>query len=96
MSEIEFCEMLKKVRKKSKKTVQETSNYLKSLGYKAEKQTIYGWERGVSQPNPDVFLEMCVFYDVEDVLAAFGYKKSSLLKSEDLESFAELKKYIDS
>lgn len=70
-----FGQKLREVRIESGKTVPETSVFLISRGRKASEKTIYGWERGHSQPTPDTLLDMCEFYGVNDILAAFGYKK---------------------
>lgn len=68
-----FGKLLRQMREDAKKTVPEVSEHLTELGFKAAPQTIYGWERGLSQPNPDLFLTMCKFYNVTDVLSYFGY-----------------------
>lgn len=72
MDNADFGKVLRKIREDSGKTVQEVSEYLTSLGYKAKNVTIYGWERGVSQPSPDPFLAMCRFYGVRDVISRFS------------------------
>lgn len=70
-----FGKKLREIRIGSGKTIPEVSSFLISKGRKASEKTIYGWERGHSQPAPDVLLDMCEFYGVKDVLEAFGYKK---------------------
>lgn len=67
-------ETLKKYRLSSGISVKEISDLLISKGFKASEKTIYSWESGNSQPSPDALLIMCKAYDIEDVLAAFGYK----------------------
>ena len=49
------------------------SELLTSNGFKASEKTIYSWENGNSQPNPDALLVMCQAYGVKDVLGTFGY-----------------------
>lgn len=78
MSHTNFSKNLKSIRLNAGKTVQEVSAHLTSLGFKAAVQTVYGWERGVSQPTPDVFLEMCSFYEVTNIFYSFGYSSVSL------------------
>jgi len=63
---------LRELRIQAGKTVPEVSEYLKSVGCKAATQTIYGWERGHSQPTIDTFMEMCIFYGVTDIFSHFG------------------------
>ncbi len=76
MDDINFGKKLREIRINAGKSVPEISEHLTSLGYKAASQTIYGWERGHSQPTADTVMAMCEFYGVEDVLYAFGYKNS--------------------
>ena len=76
MDDKAFGAKLKSLRLSAGKTVPESSAYLISLGYRASEKTIYGWERGHSQPTPDTFLDLCKFYEVKDILGAFGYRKS--------------------
>lgn len=72
MTDQAFSQKLREIRLKSGKSVPEVSEYLTSQGIKAAQQTVYGWERGQSQPKPNTLLKMCEFYGVEDVLGAFG------------------------
>ena len=66
-------ETLRKCRVASGKSVREMSELLTSNGFKASEKTIYSWENGNSQPNPDALLVMCQAYGVKDVLGTFGY-----------------------
>lgn len=65
--------ILKEKRLESGLSVKEISSRLTSKGYKASEKTIYSWESGNSQPNPDALLEMCDAYGIEDILKTFGY-----------------------
>lgn len=71
MDDVAYGKKLREMRTNAGKTVQEVSEYLKSVGHKAATQTIYGWERGHSQPTIDTFLEMCIYYGITDVLSCF-------------------------
>lgn len=93
MEEQSFESSLKAMRIAAGKTVAEVSAYLVSLGYKASEKTIYSWEAGRSQPTPDPFLDMCIFYGVTDVLGSFGYKKAT--GTEDPAPVAEVFKLYD-
>lgn len=77
MDDTTFGKKLRELRTNAGKTVPEVSEYLRSIGFKAATQTIYGWERGHSQPTIDTFMAMCVFYGLTEVLPIFGYKNSS-------------------
>lgn len=72
MDDVISGKKLREMRINAGKTVQEVSEYLKSVGHKAATQTIYGWERGHSQPTIDAFLEMCKFYGITDIFSHFG------------------------
>lgn len=72
MADAKMWEKLREMRVSAGKTVPEVSRYLQSVGMKAATQTIYGWEKGHSQPTIDTFLEMCRFYGVTDVFSYFG------------------------
>ena len=72
MADAKMWEKLREMRVNAGKTVPEVSKYLQSIGMKAATQTIYGWEKGHSQPTIDTFLEMCRFYGVTDVFSYFG------------------------
>ena len=61
-------ETLRKCRIAAGKSVREMSELLTSNGFKASEKTIYSWENGNSQPNPDALLVMCQAYGVKDVL----------------------------
>lgn len=76
MEEKSFGQKLRDIRIQSGKSIPEVSAYLVSRGKKASEKTIYGWERGHSQPSPDTLLALCEFYDVSDILAAFGYREA--------------------
>ena len=49
MDDVISGKKLREMRINAGKTVQDVSEYLKSIGHKAATQTIYGWERGHSQ-----------------------------------------------
>jgi len=70
-----FDSKLKEVRLAAKRSVPEVSAHLTALGYKASEKTIYSWESGRSRPTIDIFLEMCAFYGLNEILPVFGYSK---------------------
>ncbi len=37
--------------------------------------TIASWESGKSQPDIDTLMQLCIMYNVDDILAEFGYRK---------------------
>ncbi len=76
MEEKSFGQKLREIRTQAGKSIPEVSAYLISKGKRASEKTIYGWERGHSQPNPDTLLDLCEFYGVSDILAAFGYREA--------------------
>lgn len=82
MPDKEFGQCLKKAREDAEISVEEISNILTSMGFKAGRNTIYNWEGGISQPSPDALLHMCRIYGIKDVLSFFGYKKSTSTEAE--------------
>lgn len=68
-----IAEGLKEMRQNAKMSVKEISKILTDKGYRASEKTIYSWESGRSEPSPEVLLNMCTAYHVDDVLLAFGY-----------------------
>ena len=73
----DFGYTIRRLRTKAGKSVADVSAYLTAVGVKASKQTVYSWEAGRSQPTPDVFLDLCNFYGISDILGEFGYKTDS-------------------
>lgn len=65
--------ILKKSRIDTGMSVEEVSLFLTQKGYKALEKTVYSWEAGNSQPKPDILLELCNLYGINDVLGTFGY-----------------------
>lgn len=65
----ELGQCLKKAREDAGISVEEISNILTSMGFKAGRNTIYNWEGGISQPTPDALLHMCRIYNIKDILS---------------------------
>lgn len=82
MPDKELGQCLKKAREDARISVEEISNILTSMGFKAGRNTIYNWEGGISQPPPDALLHMCRIYGIKDVLSFFGYKESTPTEAE--------------
>ena len=76
---------LKEYRTKANMTVKEVSDYLTAMDYKAGEKTVYSWESGNSQPTPDILLNMCILYGIENVLEAFGYDHDDSLSKDKLD-----------
>lgn len=92
MERTTFEAVLKDIRIQAQKTVPEVSKHLTALGHKASEKTVYSWESGRSRPTIDIFLDMCLFYGVTDVLGRF----SEIPELSDVISLSErehIKKY---
>ncbi len=85
---------LKKYREKSGLTVEEVSDYLIKQGLKGAPKTIYGWERGHSEPDALTLMTLCDLYGISDIMSAFGYKKESPSYSEFSESEGDLEEKV--
>ena len=85
MTKQDIAKVLKASRKAAGLETKEVAENLISLGAIRSIKTLYDWESGRSQPDADTFMYLCNLYDVEDVLAAFGYKKptSSVIPNKD-------------
>lgn len=68
-----IANVLKEYRKKNNYTVKDVSFLLSERKIKAAPKTIYGWESGQSQPSADILLTLCELYNIDNILAAFGY-----------------------
>ena len=68
-----IAKVLKKQRKLHNMTVKEVSKELEQRSVFVAEKTIYGWESGQSQPDADTFLFLCDIYNINDILATFGY-----------------------
>ena len=73
MSSTAIGSVLRSKRNEAGLSVEQVSDALIGLGFKASRKTIYSWESGNSQPTPDALLAMCDIYKINDVLGAFGY-----------------------
>lgn len=62
---------LKELRRKNKLTIEEVKHLLEERNINVAIKTIYGWESGQRLPNPDIFLNLCDIYDVNDILQEF-------------------------
>ena len=86
MTKNKIADGLKKGRQEKGYSVKQVSEFLINKGFKAGEKTIYSWESGNSQPTPDIFLTLCIYYGIDDVLENFGYDE---LKSNEICSVAE-------
>lgn len=68
-----IAEGLRDRRQELKLSVKEVAEYLAQEGKPVSTKTIYGWEKGYSQPDADTLMRLCRFYRIANVLAAFGY-----------------------
>lgn len=74
MKNPKIAEVLKKYRKHRNLTVPQVTEILKEHGYDVAVKTIYGWESGATQPTADTLMLLCELYEIEDILATFGYE----------------------
>lgn len=69
-----IAKMLKYYRKCNRLTVAEISERLDAISpVSVAHKTIYGWESGQTQPDADMLLRLCMIYNIDDILSAFGY-----------------------
>lgn len=72
-----IAQVLKEYRKKRRLSVRDVCALLENKSLRVAEKTLYGWESGQSQPDADTLLILCEIYEIDDILATFGYKNSS-------------------
>ena len=82
MSSTAIGSVLRSKRNEAGLSVEQVSDALIGLGFKASQKTIYSWESGNSQPTPDALLAMCDIYKINDVLGTFGYINTASAEQE--------------
>lgn len=55
--------MLKELREHSKMSGSAVTDKLKEYGFNISDKTLYGYEKGVSMPNADMFVSLCFIYN---------------------------------
>ena len=65
------------------KSIDDIIAFLREHDYDVSEKTIYAWENGSNQPRADILMLLCEYYQIDDVLTAFGYRdaETSFLKS---------------
>lgn len=77
MSDFNIGKTLKSFRENKSLSIEEVSKHLIKNGLKGAPKTIYGWERGHSEPDAVTLMTLCDLYGISDIMEAFGYKKKS-------------------
>lgn len=73
MNNPNIAHVLKYYRKLYGLSIKEVRAHLQSKDIFVEEKTIYGWESGRTQPRADTLMTLCAFYNIENILDAFGY-----------------------
>lgn len=71
-----ISKVLKAYRKQNNYSVRDVAAKLKDNSLVVAEKTIYGWESGQTQPDADTLLVLCDIYNIDDILATFGYSDS--------------------
>ncbi len=80
-----IAKVLKDYRKKRNMSVKEVCLKLENKSLHVAEKTLYGWENGQAQPDADTLLILCEIYEIEDILATFGYTKNCYFHVSQLE-----------
>ena len=75
-----IAKVLKEYRKRNNYSVQDVALLLEERDIKAAPKTIYGWESGQTQPDADTLLKLCDIYNIDNILATFGYSNATSKK----------------
>lgn len=87
-------EHLKSFRISAGFSVKEVSDHLQNCGFtRVSPKTLYSWESDNSQPTPEIFLELCHFYGIQNILFAFGYSHGNEKVEYDSREDELIKKY---
>ena len=86
---------LRYYRKLNNLSVNDISNYLKKRGITAAPKSIYAWENGTTQPSADTLMELCSYYQIENILETFGYDTNPTSPKISLLLNSEEKKLVD-
>mgnify|MGYP003299044497 CR=1 FL=1 len=63
---------LKQLRKTSSYTAKDVTQMLTAYNINISEKTLYGYENGISMPNADTFVALCMIYRCDNPLDAFG------------------------
>jgi len=58
---------LAELRKEKKLMQKDVAGRLNEFGHKVKAKTIYNWEKDISQPNIEQFLDLCTIFGVDDI-----------------------------
>ncbi len=79
---------LKELRRKKELTIEEVRTLLSQREINVASKTIYGWESGQRLPNPDIFLNLCDIYEVDDILEEFEVGNRKKKRNNDFKMIA--------
>nr|MBP3597969.1 helix-turn-helix transcriptional regulator [Eubacterium sp.] len=68
-----IARVLRYYRKLNERSVEDVSKHLDSKNMPAATKTIYAWENGTTQPSADTLMELCSYYQIDNILETFGY-----------------------
>ncbi len=71
-----LCDILRSLRQERGWSQLELSQKLEAMGCGTSQKAVSRWERGSSEPNIRQFVALCSLYDVRDVPAVFGSRRS--------------------
>ncbi len=84
---INISSVLKQLRTASGLVAKDVADMLKGYGIEISEKTLYGYESGVSMPNANTFVALCLIYKCENPLDIFRGG------SVDAEGYAIMEKY---
>lgn len=65
---------LKYYRNLNHRSIGDIMDFLRKYNYDVSEKTVYAWENGSNQPRADILMLLCEYYEIDDVLVAFGYR----------------------
>lgn len=94
ISKSDIAANLKAWRLKSNMSVRDVVSELLCKGISISEKTVYGWERGHSQPDADKFVVLCELYGIHDLTSEFGYNdgQPDILSAAEMEIIDKYRK----
>lgn len=69
---INISSAMKQLRRTSGYTAKDVTRLLSEYGIEISEKTLYGYESGVSMPNADTFVALCMIYKCDNPFEIFG------------------------
>lgn len=94
MSKEQISSFLKQLRKTSGLSTHDVVYGLRAYDFEISPKTLYGYERGTSQPNADMFLALCKIYNCENPMELLGDTSITPDESRLIQNYRSLSPHV--